>query len=230
MHVQHIHSPNTVRFLAPNVASPPPFVLHPIVKHASPAKHGHEGGDEPQSKRALFDDASPVQDVQLREAIRCSLDPPARPTSLFDPATISDDEDDDDERRFDRELQQALAASRQEQSAADEVVVDDDDSVEAEPASASDPAPTSDVPRGTDAHVYRLASLVHHYGEHMSSGHYVADVLEPRSGTWRHCNDARVSTTTRADVCMGQRRRAAGYILFYASDAALLRAEQPPAP
>lgn len=61
---------------------------------------------------------------------------------------------------------------------------------------------------------YHLQSIVHHIGTYSSAGHYVADVFDPSTNTWKNFDDSIVRDQTESQVFSRQ----CPYILFYVSN------------
>lgn len=74
-----------------------------------------------------------------------------------------------------------------------------------------DPPP---VPRPSSENSYRLVSLVHHAGVSAQNGHYICDVWNLATNTWRCFNDSLVNEVDEK-VVLGPNRRKNAYLLFY---------------
>eukprot|EP00041_Stephanoeca_diplocostata_P033634 m.1116579 g.1116579 ORF g.1116579 m.1116579 type:complete len:669 (-) comp24377_c1_seq8:1894-3900(-) len=80
-----------------------------------------------------------------------------------------------------------------------------------------DTTPWRDPPlsiRPSSENCYRLVSLVHHSGVSAQSGHYVCDVWNSATDTWKCFNDSLVSIVDESAV-LGPDRRKNAYLLFY---------------
>ena len=67
---------------------------------------------------------------------------------------------------------------------------------------------------GPREHRYRLHSVVSHYGDSTSSGHYVADVFRFDAGDWYRYDDTIVTKTTE-EIVRGKKSQMNSYILMY---------------
>merc|ERR1719167_706427 len=67
---------------------------------------------------------------------------------------------------------------------------------------------------GPREHRYRLLSVVSHYGDRISSGHFVADVFRFDAGEWYQYDDT-IVTKTSEQIVRGERNQKNSYILMY---------------
>jgi hypothetical protein len=67
---------------------------------------------------------------------------------------------------------------------------------------------------GTDKMKYQLASLIRHTGTHAGRGHYICDVRNVETDSWKCFNDTHVSDVAEKDL-FGQARMRDAYVLFY---------------
>ncbi|KAK3284162.1 hypothetical protein CYMTET_8185 [Cymbomonas tetramitiformis] len=61
---------------------------------------------------------------------------------------------------------------------------------------------------------YHLHSVVSHLGQHITSGHYIADVYDDKSGQWVQYNDS-VVTRVRGDQVFTEKKEQDAYMLIY---------------
>lgn len=80
--------------------------------------------------------------------------------------------------------------------------------------------PDIDSPPGQD---YSLKSLVHHIGNHASSGHYTADAIrskknEPNTFEWVSFDDSGCEIKSREDIFTSSWNQQTVYMLLYTMD------------
>jgi len=135
--------------------------------------------------------------------------------------------------REERELQRAIEASLREHK--DVATMSEQEQLEwamAESAKAARPEAVDETPwRGGEynggpttpsgKYAYRLVSFIRHTGMSATSGHYIADVWNPHTNTWREYDDAVVNEVNEKAIFSSIARAQSAYLLFYCLESCL---------
>ncbi|KAL7646244.1 UNVERIFIED_CONTAM: hypothetical protein RMT77_003153 [Armadillidium vulgare] len=182
--------------------SPPRFVKKPIryQRKLSTLSVRNLSSELNICSNSATEKAEPVKedskenDTELQEVLKKSLE------EIGEVPRISEKSD---EEKEEEEFQTAIRLSLQD-SGMSYANQDTEDEIQ---ISSSDSEMKSE-------HCYRLVSVVSHFGQTTTTGHYVSDVLKCDEDKWYHYDDENVTSLSES-VIGGEGRQKNGYIFFY---------------
>ncbi|KAB7505017.1 Ubiquitin carboxyl-terminal hydrolase 37 [Armadillidium nasatum] len=185
------------------VTSPPRFVKKPIryQRKLSTLSVRNLSSELNICSNSATENAEPVKedskenDTELQEVLKKSLEEIGEVPRIPEKS---------DEEKEEEEFQTAIRLSLQDfgMSYANQDTEDDEIQI------------NSSESEMKSEHCYRLVSVVSHFGQTTTTGHYVSDVLKCDEDKWYHYDDENVTCLSES-VIGGEGRQKNGYIFFY---------------